>query len=131
MPSDDDGLNATLAPIHPGHAKSYLAATNTPRGIGGCHRLYCGLRRHRIGPCAALGMQVIGVRRHPDRDSDPVQRVYGPQQLPDAMAAADYVIAALPGDAATANMFDRDLFAAMKPGAYFYNVGRGGHRRRT
>ena len=27
--------------------------------------------------CSALGMQVIGVRRHPDRASDPVQRVYG------------------------------------------------------
>ena len=75
--------------------------------------------------CAALGMQVIGVRRHPDRASDPVKRVYAPHQLREAVTAADHVIAALLGGAATANMFDRDLFAAMKPGAYFYNVGRG------
>ncbi|MDE0099860.1 MAG: D-2-hydroxyacid dehydrogenase [Truepera sp.] len=75
--------------------------------------------------CAALGMQVIGVRRHSDRVSDPVQRVYAPQQLREAVAAADHVIATLPGGAATANMFDRDVFEAMKPGGYFYNVGRG------
>ena len=75
--------------------------------------------------CAALGMHVIGVRRDPNRDSEPVQHVYTPQQLREAVTTADHVICALPGGAATANMFNCDVFEAMKPGTYFYNVGRG------
>lgn len=35
------------------------------------------------------------------------------------------MVGALPGGAATAGLISRDVIAAMKPGAYFYNVGRG------
>ena len=51
--------------------------------------------------CSALGMSVVGVRRHPDRPSPQVSEVFGPEDLGTAVAGADHVVAALPGGAAT------------------------------
>ena len=75
--------------------------------------------------CAALGMRVVGVRRHPDRPSPNVAEVFGPEALAAAVAGTDHVVGALPGGGATRGLISREMFAAMKPGAYFYNVGRG------
>ena len=75
--------------------------------------------------CAALGMRVVGVRRHPDRPSPNVSEVSGPEGLSASVAGADHVVGALPGGAATRGLISREVIAAMKPGAYFYNVGRG------
>ncbi len=75
--------------------------------------------------CAALGMRVVGVRRHPERLSPNVSEVFGPEALAAAVAGADHVVGALPGGAATRGLISREVLAAMKPGAYFYNVGRG------
>jgi phosphoglycerate dehydrogenase-like enzyme len=38
---------------------------------------------------------------------------------------ADYLINVLPGSVDNAKIFGPEVFAAMKPGAYFINVGRG------
>ncbi len=75
--------------------------------------------------CASLGMRVVGVRRHPDRPSSNVSEVSGPEDLAAAVAGADHVVGALPGGAATRGLISREVISAMKPGAYFYNVGRG------
>ena len=75
--------------------------------------------------CAALGMRVVGVRRHPDRPSPNVSEVFGPEALAAAVAGADHVVGALPGGTATRGLISREVIAAMKPGAYFCNVGRG------
>ena len=75
--------------------------------------------------CAALGMHVVGVRQHPDRPSPAVSEVSGPDDLAAAVAGADHVVGALPGGATTRGLISREAFMAMKPGAYFYNVGRG------
>ena len=75
--------------------------------------------------CAALGMHVVGVRRDPERSSPNVSEVFGPEDLVRAVAGADHVVGALPGGAATRGLISREVIAAMKPGAYFYNVGRG------
>ena len=75
--------------------------------------------------CAALGMRVVGVRRHPDRTCPNVSEVFGPEALAAAVAGADHVVGALPGGAATRGLISREVLAAMKPGAYFCNVGRG------
>jgi len=45
--------------------------------------------------------------------------------LPAALAAADHVVNLLPDSAATRGFMDAARFAQMKPGARFYNVGRG------
>ena len=75
--------------------------------------------------CAALGMRVVGVRRHPERLSPDVSEVFGPEDLAGAVAGADHVVGALPGGAATRGLISREVLSAMKPGAYFCNVGRG------
>ena len=75
--------------------------------------------------CSALGMSVVGVRRHPDRPSPTVLEVFGPEDLGTAVSGADHVVAALPGGAATRGLISREVISAMKPGAYFCNVGRG------
>ena len=75
--------------------------------------------------CAALGMRVLGVRRHPERSSPDVSEVFGPEDLAAAVAGADHVVGALPGGASTTGLISREVIATMKPGACFYNVGRG------
>ena len=75
--------------------------------------------------CAALGMGVVGVRRHPARPSPDASEVFGPEGLCEAVSGADHVVGALPGGAATRGLIGRDVISSMKPGAYFYNVGRG------
>lgn len=75
--------------------------------------------------CRALEMRVIGVRRDASKGDPLLERVYAVGSLREAVAEADHVIAILPATAETAALFDDAVFAAMKPGAYFYNVGRG------
>ena len=75
--------------------------------------------------CAALGMDLVGVRQHPERPNPYVSAVFGPEDLAAAVADADHVIGALPGGAATRGLISRKVISAIKPGAYFYNVGRG------
>jgi D-2-hydroxyacid dehydrogenase (NADP+) len=72
----------------------------------------------------ALGMRVVGVSGTP-RDVDGFDVVLPRQQLTRAAAEADYVVNVLPADAANLNLVGREVFAAMKPRAYFINVGRG------
>lgn len=52
----------------------------------------------------------------------PVVAVEG---LPAALAWADHVVNILPESTETRRFFERSRFAAMKPGAVFYNIGRG------
>jgi D-2-hydroxyacid dehydrogenase (NADP+) len=72
----------------------------------------------------ALGMRVVGVSGTP-REVDGFDVVLPRQQLARAAAEADYVVNVLPADAANLNLVGREVFAAMKPRAFFINVGRG------
>jgi phosphoglycerate dehydrogenase-like enzyme len=51
--------------------------------------------------------------------------LYSTDRLHDALGEADYVAVTLPGTPETRHLIDADAIAAMKPGAYFANVGRG------
>jgi len=78
--------------------------------------------------CAALGMTVVGIRRTPcPAGAEPhgVTAVHPPGALRELAAGADVVVGALPAGAATDDVFDAALFAAMRPGSVFVNVGRG------
>jgi phosphoglycerate dehydrogenase-like enzyme len=46
-------------------------------------------------------------------------------QLDEVLPVADHVINLLPANDATNGFFGASAFARMKPGCYFYNVGRG------
>jgi phosphoglycerate dehydrogenase-like enzyme len=51
--------------------------------------------------------------------------VVGEAGLPAALAAADHVVNILPDSPATTGWMSAARFAQMKPGARFYNIGRG------
>ncbi len=74
----------------------------------------------------ALGMKVTATRAS-GREGPPFVSYVG---LPDELHAlardADFVVNTLPLTEQTRGLFDAKAFAAMKPGAIFINVGRGG-----
>lgn len=76
------------------------------------------------GLLKAFGMRVIGVSRTP-RAVENFDTVMPSANLPAAAAEADYLINVLPGDAHNVGLISRAVFQAMKPTAYFINVGRG------
>ncbi|MFE8885877.1 D-2-hydroxyacid dehydrogenase [Pseudarthrobacter enclensis] len=81
-----------------------------------------GLETARIA--RALGMKVSGSKRSVE-PIEGIDQVVDNAGLPALLAAADAVVNTLPGTEYTEKLFNRELFAAMKPGATFVNVGRG------
>jgi phosphoglycerate dehydrogenase-like enzyme len=75
-----------------------------------------------------FGTRILGVKRSV-REDDPASRhadeLYTTERLHDALGEADYVAATLPGTLETRHLVDARAIGAMKPGAYFVNVGRG------
>jgi phosphoglycerate dehydrogenase-like enzyme len=73
----------------------------------------------------ALGMRVVATRAS-GRDGPPFVSYVGlPDELGRLAAEADFVVNTAPLTPATQGMFDAKFFAAVKPGAFFVNVGRG------
>jgi phosphoglycerate dehydrogenase-like enzyme len=81
-----------------------------------------GLETARIA--RALGMTVSGTKRTVG-PVDGIQEVTDNDGLAGLLASADAVVNTLPGTPYTEKLFNRDVFAAMKPGTVFVNVGRG------
>jgi phosphoglycerate dehydrogenase-like enzyme len=75
---------------------------------------------------AAFGMRVNGLRRRAS-ESAPAgfDRVFAIGNFHAALAEADHVVVTLPSTSHSRGLFDAAAFAAMKPGAAIYNVGRG------
>lgn len=73
-----------------------------------------------LGP---FRMRVTAVRRRPvGEESVPVVTE---DRLAEVLGGADHVINLLPENGSTLGYVNAERFAAMKPGAVFYNVGRG------
>jgi glyoxylate/hydroxypyruvate reductase A len=72
----------------------------------------------------AVGMHVIGVSRSGQRVPG-VEHVYRPGYLNRALAAADFVVVVLPLTRKTRGLIDERALAAMRPGAWLLNIGRG------
>ena len=70
-----------------------------------------------------FGCQVTAYRRTP-RGDEGVKTVTD-AGLPAALAAADHVVNILPDTAGTKYFMNAPRFAQLKPGARFYNIGRG------
>ena len=81
-----------------------------------------GLETARIA--RALGMSVSGTKRTVET-IDGIEEVTDNDGLAGLLATADAVVNTLPGTPYTEKLFSRDVFAAMKPGTVFVNVGRG------
>lgn len=73
----------------------------------------------------AFGLNVIGVRRSPRKESDPVDELHPPAKLPELLSRADWLVIACPLTQETRNLIDADAFARIKPGARLVNIGRG------
>jgi len=75
--------------------------------------------------CHALGMRVIGTRRHPAALED-VRAVFGPDETPRVLAESDVVVVVLPLTPETRGLLDAAALSRMKRGALLVNVARGG-----
>lgn len=75
----------------------------------------------------AFGARIIGVKRNPaGYEGNPhVDRMIAFDRLEAELPYADHVVLVLPGGTATDGIFTARHFAAMKPGAHLYNLGRG------
>jgi phosphoglycerate dehydrogenase-like enzyme len=77
--------------------------------------------------CAALGMLVVGTRRHPHDGPLPpgFTQIGGPIDIDRFLPDADVVAICCQWTPETDRLFNHDRFAAMKPGAILVNVARG------
>ncbi len=75
----------------------------------------------------AFGMQVVATRRsaEPGQVDPDVDELLTHDRLGELLARSDVVVAAVPETAETIDLFDAAAFAAMRPGTFFCNVGRG------
>jgi phosphoglycerate dehydrogenase-like enzyme len=69
-------------------------------------------------------MNLSGYRRF-IRGDEPVRMVSGEAELAGELGKADHVINILPDSPFTKGFFDADRLGQFKPGAVFYNIGRG------
>ena len=74
---------------------------------------------------APFNVKLTAVRRSADSPSPGVARTVTFDDMDAALATADAVVAAVPSNADTTGLFGAARFAAMKPGCFFVNVGRG------
>jgi phosphoglycerate dehydrogenase-like enzyme len=72
----------------------------------------------------AFGMHVIGVTRT-TRAVEGFDEMMPTDRLIEAASRADFLINVLPANADNALLFDRAVFTAMKPTAYYISAGRG------
>ncbi|GBF97360.1 D-isomer specific 2-hydroxyacid dehydrogenase [Raphidocelis subcapitata] len=78
----------------------------------------------------AFRMRVIALRRRAElseaeKEEGVLDAMYPPEQLPQLMAASDYVVVATPLTPSTEGLVSREAIAAMRPNGVLVNVGRG------
>lgn len=84
-----------------------------------------GIGRQVAKRAHGLGMRVIATRNSSRQGPDYVDYVGLAAEMFELAKQADVVVNITPLTRATTAMFNRDFFKAMKPTAYFINIGRG------
>ena len=74
----------------------------------------------------AFGMRVHIANRSPVARSDIVDRAWGFDGLTEFYGSAEFIVSSLPLTSDTAGLVGPAAFAAMRPNAVLFNVGRGG-----
>lgn len=89
-------------------------------GVMGCG----SIGSHVADMAGRFGMRVVGLSRcgKPARGFD---AVYPAADLHSFLPVADYLVCALPETPETTGLLDAPAFAAVKPGCFLVNVGRG------
>jgi phosphoglycerate dehydrogenase-like enzyme len=75
---------------------------------------------------AAFDMRVLGLRRRPEEPAPDVERMYGPGDVTDFVAEADFVVVTAALTAQSRGLLGPAAFRAMKPSAHYVCVSRGG-----
>ena len=77
--------------------------------------------------CQALGMNVLGIRRNPDKPilSNLNAKVYGPELLDELLPKTNVLIITIPGTDETRGMIGSEQLALMPDNSLLVNVGRG------
>jgi len=83
------------------------------------------IARELAPKCKALGMAVVGITSAP-RQMEGFDRMAHRDTLEQAVRELDFFVLLTPYAPETKNIVDAKIFAAMKPGAYFVNLARGG-----
>jgi phosphoglycerate dehydrogenase-like enzyme len=87
----------------------------------------------------SFGCRVVAVRRHSELVAAPrsaddeaptvaelrLDRVGGPETLPELLAESDFIVLAAPLTPETEDLIDAEALARVKPGAWLINVARG------
>lgn len=73
----------------------------------------------------AIGFRVIGVKRNVVK-LDNFDEIYSDKELNKALATMDFVVVLTPLTDKTYHLINSKCFAAMKKGAFFVNIARGG-----
>ena len=82
--------------------------------------------REVAGRASALGIRVIGVREHAEKEKPPwIDEVFSSDGLDQMLAQSNYVMLAAPLTPATRGLLNAKRLTFMKPDACLINVGRG------
>lgn len=101
---------------------------DTPRDLQGQTVVIVGLGT--IGAtvaklCQTLGMKVIGLRRSPKRDGDPVDEMHTLDKLPSLLPQCDWWVLACPYTKETHQLINAKTLALLPKHAHLINVARG------
>jgi len=122
-----NGFKRTAELAQDQQARNWPSLRTPTRLVSGSRLVIAGLGEIGLETARlarALGMTVSGTKRTPE-PLDGIDQVTGNDGLTGLLATADAVVNTLPGTPYTEKLFNRDVFAAMKPGSVFVNVGRG------
>jgi phosphoglycerate dehydrogenase-like enzyme len=100
-------------------AESYLLNGQTALLLG-----FGAIARRLVELLTPLRMNLVAVRRRPTGDE--AIPVIAENELDAHLPHADHVVNLLPMSAPTRHFVNAARLSAMKPGAIFYNIGRGG-----
>jgi len=105
-------------PMHEIRRTARLLAGQTVVLLG-----YGAIARRLAEMLAPLGMTLVAVRRR--RQEDALARVIAESELGEYLPLADHLVSTLPANAETRRFVNAARLGALKPGAVFYNIGRG------
>jgi phosphoglycerate dehydrogenase-like enzyme len=75
--------------------------------------------------CKAMDMRVLGLRKHPEREAEFADEVYGPEALGAVLERSHFVVIALPATAETRALIGAPELERMRSDAWLINIARG------
>lgn len=119
-------LPAALASRAAGGSEAWDVLRNSSSTLRGETILIAGFGAigRRLAELLQPFCATVSAYRRTPRGDEPIP-VIATRELSAHLGKADHVVDILPDNPATRHFFDAGRFAAMKPGACFYNIGRG------